>query len=150
MLAASRTTAERLANTLSEGLEAGESLTGLQDRVQASFLEGDGVTVSEARAAKIARTEVAQAQTEGRIAGMAGSRVVKGYRFDKAVSACPICDAVEAEVGGKVFGVEEAMFPKGSSIQATDGRTYKFDYQDTIVPVHPNCRCAVRAVLIDL
>jgi phage portal protein BeeE len=150
MLAASRTTAERLANTLSEGLEGGESLAELQDRVQVSFLEGDGVTVSESRAAKIARTEVAQAQTEGRIAGMAGSRVVKGYRFNKAVSACPICDAVEAEVGDRVFGVEEAMFPKGSSIQATDGRTYKFDYQDTIVPVHPNCRCSVRSVLIDL
>jgi len=150
MMVASRTTAERLANTLSEGLEAGEGLNALQDRVRASFLEGDGVTISESRAARIARTEVAQAQTEGRIAGMAGSNVVKGYRFDKAVGACPICDAVEKEVGDRVFGIEESIFPKGSSIVGTDGRTFKFDYQDTIVPIHPNCRCAVKTVLIDL
>jgi uncharacterized protein with gpF-like domain len=150
MMVASRTTADRLANTLSDGLMAGESLGDLQDRVRASFLEGDGVTVSQSRAARIARTEVAQAQTEGRVAGMAGSRVVKGYRFVKANSACPICDAVEQETKGKVFGVEDAMFPKGSSITATDGRTYKFDYQDTLVPIHPNCRCEIRPVLIDL
>jgi len=75
---------------------------------------------------------------------------VQGYEFVKAAAACPICDAVEAETRGKVFGIGDAMFPKGSSIVGTDGREYKFDYQDTIVPVHPNCRCGVEAVLVDL
>jgi len=150
MTEGSKTTAEALARTLSEGLEAGEGLGDLQDRVRDVFVGDGDIPVSEARAARIARTEVAQAQTEGRIAGMAGSRVVMGYKFVKANSACPICDAVQSKIGDKVFGVDEAIFPKGSSIQGTDGRTFKFDYQDTIVPIHPNCRCEVRPVLIDM
>jgi len=108
------------------------------------------VTISEARAARFARTEVAEAQTQGRIAGMAGSRIVRGYKFVKAPSACPICDAVEQQTEGKVFGLEEPIFKQGSSIQGTDGRTFKFDYKDTIVPVHPNCRCRVQEVLTEV
>lgn len=150
MTSGSQTTADALARTLSEGLRAGEGLSDLQDRVRGVFIGDGDVTISEARAARIARTEVAQAQTEGRIAGMAGSRVVRGYKFVKANSACPICDAVDAKVGDQVFGVEDSIFPKGSSIQGTDGRTFKFDYQDTTVPIHPNCRCAVQPVLIDM
>ena len=146
----SQTTATMLARTLSRGLEEGEGLNQLQDRVRAAFLNGDKQTIAQSRAARIARTEIAQAQSEGRIAGMAGSRVVRGYEFVMAVGACPICQAVRNQMEGKVFGIDEHMFKKGDQITATDGRIYKFDYQDTIVPIHPNCRCEVRPVLVEL
>jgi hypothetical protein len=147
------TIAEDLAGTISEGLEGGESLREIQDRILNQYnAESEGITgtMSERRAATVARTEVARASTDGRIAGMAGSNVVRGYEFVKAAAACPICDAVETETRGKVFGIDEAIFPKGSSIVTTDGRQFKFDYDDTIVPIHPNCRCGVQPVLVDL
>ena len=148
-----QTLSEDLASTISEGLEQGESLRGIQDRILNLYnaeSEGMAGTMSQRRAATIARTEVARASTDGRIAGMVGSNVIRGYKFIKAASACPVCDAVETETSGKVFGLEDPIFPKGSSILTTDGRQFKFDYDDTIVPIHPNCRCGVEAVLVDL
>jgi hypothetical protein len=147
------TLADDLARNISDGLEKGESLRQIQDRILNLYngeAEGLTGTMSQRRAATIARTEVARASTDGRIAGMAGSNVVRGYEFVKAASACPICDAVETETRGKVFGIDESIFPKGSSIVTTDGRQFKFDYDDTIVPIHPNCRCGVQPVLVDL
>jgi phage portal protein BeeE len=147
-----RTIATDLAESISDGLEKGESLREIQDRILSLYdaESASGETMSRARAERIARTEVAQASVDARIAGMAGSNIVQGYGFVKAVAACPICDAVEAETRGKVFGIGDPMFEKGSGITGTDGREYKFDYQDTIVPLHPNCRCGVEAVLVDL
>ncbi len=147
------TLADDLARNISEGLEQGESLRQIQDRILNLYnAESEGVagTMSQRRAATIARTEVSRASTDGRIAGMAGSNVVKGYEFIRAASACPVCSAVEAETRGKVFGLGEPIFPKGSSIVTASGSQFKFDYDDTIVPIHPNCRCGVQAVLVDM
>jgi HK97 family phage portal protein len=137
------TTATALETTLRQGLEEGETLRELQGRIREAF---DG-EVSDRRAAMIARTETAEAQVQGTRAGYAATRVVKGYRFRLAPNACEFCLAADKQYGNAVVELDRPLYPKGSAIRGTDGGTLKLDFKDTIVPIHPNCRCDIEPVL---
>ncbi len=109
-----------LRRTLMEGIDGGEDMRHLRDRVNSLFDEYD-----RERAERIARTETIRAQEEG------NQEVYKEAGFERKVwfanpGACELCEAlndvdvpINEPYGQDVFG-ENAMTP----------------------PLHPHCRCA--------
>lgn len=109
-----------LRRTLMEGIDGGEDMRKLRDRVDGLFDEYD-----RERAERIARTETIRAQEEG------NQEVYKEAGFERKVwmansGACGECEAlndvdvsINESYGQDVFG-EDMMTP----------------------PLHPNCRCA--------
>jgi len=117
------TTAARLRDIMAEGMEAGESIPQLRNRILADELLGSQATPY--RAEMIARTEAARAQIEGarsvyqesnRLAAEAG--VAEPFEeFMVFVASPDCCDECAAMNGTRV--------PMGAALDL----------------VHPNCRC---------
>lgn len=106
---------------LLEGFEAGESMRDLAARVNSTF-----DTFDQARAEKIAKTEVNRAANEGNL------RVYKEAGFERKVwfanpGACEECELLDNEDRP----LEERYFPPDAW---SDGQG---------PPLHVNCRCAV-------
>lgn len=137
------------------GIEAGESTVQIAKRIEA-IQGGDFV---KWKANQIARTETAFAFTAGTIEGWKQSGVVIGKQFVLAPDACPWCQAIAAQFGdGKgsfednvTVPLDEPLIRKGGVLTADfDGKTRRMDidYADMNgPPVHPHCRCSLRAVI---
>jgi HK97 family phage portal protein len=145
LASADETMAGEVEAALRTGLEKGETLREIETRIRGVF-DGEGAggeRKSAIRAARIARTETAQAQTDGQLGAWKGSRVVKGYKYVMAPNACEFCRAVDRKFAGSVIPLDDPLFRRGDSLRGADGGTLKFNFRDTIVPIHPNCRCAI-------
>ena len=143
-----KTTATRVEAALRDAMAGGENLRGVQARIREVF-DGetpDGQRSSDARAAMVARSESARAVTQGRLGGYAAAGVTK-YAFKLAPNACEFCEAVAREFEGKVVTIGEPLYKQGSVLQGVDGGTMNLDFDDTIVPIHPNCGCATTPVV---
>lgn len=119
-------TREALRSVTAEALEGGWSAAELQAAVEES------AAFSATRAEMVARTELAHADMAGAMEGYRASGQVTGKRWstsedDKVSDECQEC----ADVG--VIGLDE-LFPGG--VEAP--------------PRHPNCRCTVLPVLLEL
>lgn len=145
------TTADQLKATLIQGIENNESLSGLKDRVRAVFdaPTADGTPMSDYRAAMIARTEVAEAQTTGTIAGYKATGLKMRKAWLLAGGACPFCETAAAQFNAdNGIDLDQPFFPLGSTITAADGSTMAIDYRAIqAAPLHPQCRCSVESVL---
>lgn len=86
----------------------------------------DNAGFGSARANTIARTELAMADTQGTLAGWKATGLVAGKEWSAAPGCCDECQ----ELNGQIVPLD-ASFPIGDP------------------PAHPNCRCAVTAVLAD-
>ena len=105
-------TAKQLAQALSAGLAAGESIDDIAARIGQVFdMTGD-------RAQLIARTETIAASAQGAIEGYGASGVVDKVEFYAAQ------DERECE-----------------DCAALNGEMFAFDLAPAVIPVHPNCRC---------
>lgn len=136
-------TAERLSETLAEGMDTGESAGMLSQRVGALYSDFDGY-----RTEMIARTESARAFCRGSEQAWKESDVVAGKTWELASGGCPICSAIAAKFGDNPIPLDEAFYPLGSVIPIGGGKTYSVDYAPIYgPPSHPNCRCGVRAVM---
>jgi HK97 family phage portal protein len=145
LASADETMAGEVEAALRTGLEKGETLREIETRIRGVF-DGEGAggeRRSAIRAARIARTETAQAQTDGQLGAWKGSRVVKGYKYVMAPNACEFCRAVDRKFAGSTIPLDDPLFRRGDSLRGADGGTLKFNFRDTIVPIHPNCRCAI-------
>jgi HK97 family phage portal protein len=145
LASADETMAGEVEAALRTGLEEGETLREIETRIRGVF-DGEGAggeRRSAIRAARIARTETAQAQTDGQLGAWKGSRVVKGYKYVMAPNACEFCRAVDRKFAGSTIPLDDPLFRRGDSLRGADGGTLKFNFRDTIVPIHPNCRCAI-------
>lgn len=111
-------------------------------------------------ARRMARTEARFASAFAQDEGMAQSGVVEAKRFQLSSDPCELCEAVDQHLEqtnpSREFQLRQPMFASGFSVDlppAKDGapRTYVMDYLDAGQPgppIHPNCRCSMRAVLI--
>lgn len=121
------TTLEKLDRTLSEGLEAGEGIIDLSDRVNEVYDE-----FSTYRSDMIARTEATYANAKGNIEGFRQSGVANAKEWINSGD-----DRVRDEhengigVGGEIVGLDED-FSNGLS-----------------EPGEPNCRCVVGPAFIE-
>ena len=135
------TTAQKVADTLSQGLDAGESIQQLTQRVE------DAGVFNPKRAEMIARTESSEAYQQGNM--RAWKEVgIERKEFLLAPNACEFCRAVAKEYEGRSIPIDEPFVPKGSTITGVDGGTLKADYRDiTSANIHPHCRCTIVPVV---
>jgi len=143
----SRDVSSAYAATLARGFEAGESIPELTARTRTFF---DGM--SKLKAQQIARSESSRASHMGMIKSWQQSGIVEAMVWDAQADACPWC----VEMDGKVVSLGQPFFEQGQSLDANfedaEGnpvaRSLKFDYEAVeSPPLHPNCRCTLRAEL---
>lgn len=115
---------EQLRGELSEGVTEGEALLLIRKRVEDVF-----ENIGKERAAMIAQTETSRTVHEAQRITAKASGIVKGFEFIVSPDACDICLDLE----GKVVGMDEQFSPN--------------DYDNSVLPVHPNCRCTMAEVL---
>ncbi len=139
-----RYTAERLSETLAEGMQAGEAGASLSARVGELYEDFDGY-----RTEMIARTESARAYIAGTEAAWKESDVVQGKVWRLASGGCPVCSAIARKFNeSNPVPLDEPFYPLGSVIAADDGTMFKVDYMPIMgPPSHPHCRCGVIPVM---
>lgn len=130
------TTEEIIRSTIASGLEAGESIDKLADRVQ----ERLGNDSNRYRAERIARTETIYGSNAGAELGYYQSEVVEGKQWLTAIDerTCDFCEDMNNRI--------ELL---GSSFDISD-IDLNFDYSDGQMPyppLHPNCRCTIIPIL---
>ncbi len=132
------TTAILLKRQLNQGIQAGDSLPQLAERVSDVYAFSD-----KARAKAIAHTESFYAANEANREAYRQSGIVKTIKWYTADSdACQFC----APLNGKTIGLEEVFFKKGETYVGSQGGKLNLDYRAIDVPpVHTNCRCFVQA-----
>ncbi len=149
-----------LRSAILAGVEAGESSREIAKRIQAI----KGAEFTKSKANQIARTETAFASTAGTLEGWQQSGVVEAKQFLLAPGACPWCQAVAARYGdgmdaakNKPIDLDKPFYEKGDTIEGvfetekgSSVRVLKLDYSSMQgAPVHPNCRCTVRPIIIE-
>lgn len=132
-------TADQLAETISEGLQDGESISDLTDRVNGVYDQAEGY-----RAERIARTESQYASNSATLDAYKQNPVVTSMQWFANPGACPYCDALD----GTVVGLDDTFVAQGDSVDTTDDNgnsvSYQADYGDVNnPPLHPNCSCTI-------
>lgn len=132
-------TLERLNATLAEGIQEGEALTKLKDRVESVYKYSSNV-----RSMRVARTETLKASNNA----TEDAYQQTGYVVSKAwvvnPDACPQCEAFD----GKTIDLGQVFVRQGESYSYTDAageeQTINNTYDDVDnPPLHPNCRCTI-------
>ena len=144
--AINQTTADRLKEAMSIGMEAGESIPELTTRIQ-SIHEG----WSKWRAEGIARSESARALSAGQDLQWQESGVVAAKEWDAMDDACPFC----LDMDGKIVELGNAWWTPDGANQTVDFKgkeiTLKHEYLPVIgPPLHVSCRCDLKPVMIDV
>lgn len=132
---------EEIRRTLAEGIELGETVVHLQDRITEVYEALKGIS-----AEMIARTEMVRAANRGKLAGYIQGGVVVGKQWIAVLDdrTCSFC----AGMAGKIQTLETPYWEKGDVMTVEDGRTLKFDYEAILTPpLHPLCRCTIVPVL---
>lgn len=132
-------TLDRLSRTLAEGIEDGENLTKLRNRVHEVY-----DNLERYRADRLARTETLKASNDATNWAYKQTGYVKAKEWYANPGACEICDVFQ----GKIVGLDDTYATVGQNIEYTDldgnDKTYAIDYDDIDnPPVHPNCRCTI-------
>ncbi len=138
-----QTTADTLREELMDGMENGETISQLANRISDISDEW----VEGWRSEMIARTETARAFTTGHIEAWRSTGVVSRKVWVAAGDACVFC----REMDGTVVDLDENFFDQGDE-QTADWRGQEIamghDYSDVNgPPLHPNCRCVLVAEL---
>lgn len=134
------TTQKELAASLTEGINKGEALSELVDRIEYEYGAAAGY-----RAVRIARTESIAATTRATIDAWNQSGVVYGKRWSiGSQNPCKHC----LDLDGKIIKLNENFFNKGDEFTVEGAGTMKLTYDDTVgPPLHVNCACTLIAVL---
>jgi len=133
-----QTTLQLLKDTLEQGLEQGDSLPELRDRVEQVYGLSDTT-----RATQVADTETFRVANEATKSSWQQSGVVKTIKWFTAGDelVCEFC----AEQDGKVIGIDENFYDKGDTATGRDDGTLNLDYDDVgAPPLHTSCRCYIR------
>lgn len=130
------TTEVALRSSIMRGIELGESMPQIRDRISQVFDQAENY-----RAMIIARTETIRASNQGSRLGYQESGVVKAVEWLTAFDerTCPFC----AHMDGKQAKVDGLFFRHGDSLEL-DGKRLVFDYEEiSAPPLHPFCRCTL-------
>lgn len=132
-------TLTKLNNSLSVGIQEGESLGDLKKRVDEVFDIADST-----RSLRVARTETLKASNNATTYAYKQTGYVKGKEWYVNPGGCEICDVFN----GKTIGLDDGFAQIGQSVEYTDskGDEQKYDiaYEDVDnPPLHPNCRCTI-------
>lgn len=138
------TTANLIKQELNDGIAAGDGIPQLAERVNKVFEYSNVV-----RAEMVARSETFYIANEGSKEAYKQSGVVETLRWytaeDEAV--CEFCGPQD----GKIIGVNETFYPKGTTLAGRDGGSMDLNYRAIDVPpLHVNCRCFIRPERIEV
>jgi HK97 family phage portal protein len=144
------TTSVKVREVLGTGLENGETVDELADRVQ-TWAEGqkdqDG---SWNRARTVARTEAARAARSAEIEAWQSTGMVTGKTWLLAPDPCEFCEAAAKQYGNRPVPVDQPFFQKGDllfGVPDAEGKNKEMllDFEDVSgPPLHPNCRCSMQ------
>lgn len=124
-----------LNSTLAEGIQAGEGIGDLKNRVNDVY-NGIGNYRSE----RIARTETLKASNHATEDAYKQTGFVIGKQWVVNPDACPICEEFE----GVTTELDQPFINQGDSVSYGDDQTFAIDYEDIDTPpLHPNCRCTI-------
>lgn len=112
---------EETRSQLAEGILQGEPAQILKGRVKSIFEEMD-----DTKAEQIARTEISRATHEAQRITAKASGIVKGFQLLASSECCDECN----EINGKLIHLD-------GKFNSED------DYDDSCLPIHPNCRCTM-------
>ena len=110
------TTLNDLSNTLAEGIEGGEGMEKLTERI-AGVYSG----FNDYRAERIARTETMAVSNDADIEAFRQSEVINGKEWISTTNPCDECD-----IDGEIVGLDDS-----------------FSNGEDEPPVHPNCGCVI-------
>lgn len=131
------TTRQSIKDQIAAGIENGESIPQIKNRVSDVFKEA-----SDSRANMIARTEVSRASNFGTKEGYRQSGVVTYTEWFTAgdEGVCPWCEPMN----GKKAYLDSNYFDKGDSLLGNESKSIDFGY-DNIgdPPLHVSCRCVL-------
>ena len=144
-------TSVRVSKILGDGIETGETVEQLADRVQEWAGErGDAQRSTRSRAITIARTEAQRATRKAESEAWKSTGLVEGKTWLLAPDPCEFCEAAAAEFGQKSVGINEPFYKQGQTLTGADGGELALDYEAVDgPPLHPNCRCSMQPKLID-
>jgi HK97 family phage portal protein len=142
------TRTEAVADLLGRGLQDGDTVDELAQRVQDWARPQGDERAQTWRAVRVARTEAAYAASTAEQDAWRSTGLVKGKTWLLAPDPCEFCEAAAKAFGQRSVALDDPFYPKGSVIVGADGGTYKADYERIDgPPLHPNCRCATQPVL---
>tara|TARA_R110002110_G_scaffold71771_3_gene191496 strand:- start:218 stop:2506 length:2289 start_codon:yes stop_codon:yes gene_type:complete len=138
--------AKTIRREVGKNIKLGGTVAELSKRFQEMAMAKEA-SWSSHKANMVARTETMIAKNEGRNDAWKQSGVVKGKKFLIAPGACPICEAVNKQMGGQI-DLDATINGNIDTITYGGGKTYNFGtYRPfTTPPVHPNCRCTLEPV----
>ena len=143
---------DSLMAVLRDGMKSNFSASELAKQVQDwAVTEGDADRGTAARAMTIVRTEVARATTTAEMDAWAASGLVKGKRWLLQDDACEFCLAAAKQFNeGQHQALDQPFYAAGSTLIGVNGGKMEMTNGDVgAPPLHPNCRCAIEAVLTD-
>lgn len=132
-------TLQALNKTLAEGIQEGEALGDLKNRVADVYDGAEGY-----RSERVARTETLKASNNATEAAYKQTGYVTGKEWVVNPDACPECEPFD----GKIIGLSETFVKQGESYSFTNdkgdeqSKTNEYDDVDN-PPLHPNCRCTI-------
>lgn len=141
-----KTTAQAIADALSDGILKGEGIASLRGRVASAFdaETPGGDPISRYRANMIARTETNRAQSNGVLAGWKETGAVIGKQWLLSPDACEFCEQVGADYADKTIPLDESFYDQGESLTGTMGGVLSLAFDQTQAPpLHPHCKCAL-------
>lgn len=149
--AVNRHTAIRVSAILGDGIQEGETVDQLADRVQEwAGRRGDEDRATRNRAVTIARTEASRASRSAEVEAWKSTGLVVGKRWSLAPDPCEFCEAMSAQFSENAVGIEQAFLGRGAVLTGADGGMMEIDYEAIDgPPLHPNCRCSLQPELID-
>lgn len=133
------TTLDLLKSAINDGIEAGDSLPNLAERVATVYDFSD-----KYRAVQVAHTESFYVANKASLEAYRQSGVVKTVRWytSEDERVCEFC----APMNGRVIEVGKTFFKKGETVTGNEGGKLDLTYRTMDVPpLHPNCNCFIRA-----
>ena len=137
------TTLDLLTKKINAGIVNGDSLIEITKSIEQIYEFNDSV-----RAKMVARSETFNVANESSKEAYKQSGVVETVRWFTAEDekVCQWCGPLD----GKIFGVDEKLFKKGSQYEGSDGGVMKLDYRSIAhPPLHPSCRCFIQPETIN-
>lgn len=146
-----RYTAVRVSSILGDGLQEGETVDQLADRVEEwAGSRGDPDRTTRSRAVMIARTEAQRASRSAEVEAWRSSGLVEGKSWVLAPDPCEFCEAMAQQFEQNSVAIEEPFLKQGDVLTGADGGSLALDYEDIDgPPLHPNCRCSLQPKLVD-
>lgn len=137
-------TQDKVAQTLVDGLQAGDGVNEISKRVSEIYDDVLGVKTPGYRLERLSRTEIIKSSNEITEAAYRQSGVVQKKEWFANPGHCEFCDTLN----GSIIPLGSTFVAEGATVDGSDGGTFANSYEDVEhPPIHPQCRCTLIPVI---